>query len=312
MPIPKPKKLVNVAFTNFRKRARSEWGVTITRLVGDSCKNLRQEDVDMLKTLKFVSLLAVCGVVSTPAMAATVVVPDGLEDVEGNSGSRNVLGFINVARMQQVFNADQFGTGPITLSEVAFRANGESFGGIFGFPGTAFTRTTQGFRLQLSTTSASADNLSSSFAANTGADVVDVIPRSDVTYSSAALSSNGSTKDFDVIFTFTNSFLYDPSMGNLLLDFTSFGGSNRSGTTLDGQNVLGDGTSSLFRQNGTDGTGSLSTFGYVAQFQTTDAMNAVPEPGTWAMMLLGFGAIGFGMRRRKSAEGKKQIRVSYT
>lgn len=29
------------------------------------------------------------------------------------------------------------------------------------------------------------------------------------------------------------------------------------------------------------------------------AINAVPEPGTWAMMLVGFGAIGFGMRRRR-------------
>jgi len=28
------------------------------------------------------------------------------------------------------------------------------------------------------------------------------------------------------------------------------------------------------------------------------ASNAVPEPGTWAMMLLGFGAVGFAMRRR--------------
>lgn len=27
--------------------------------------------------------------------------------------------------------------------------------------------------------------------------------------------------------------------------------------------------------------------------------SAVPEPGTWAMMLLGFGAIGFSMRRRQ-------------
>ncbi|HEX8838885.1 MAG TPA: PEPxxWA-CTERM sorting domain-containing protein, partial [Sphingomicrobium sp.] len=26
---------------------------------------------------------------------------------------------------------------------------------------------------------------------------------------------------------------------------------------------------------------------------------AVPEPATWAMMLLGFGAIGVSMRRRK-------------
>ena len=29
------------------------------------------------------------------------------------------------------------------------------------------------------------------------------------------------------------------------------------------------------------------------------SMAAVPEPGTWAMMLLGFGAIGFSMRRRR-------------
>ena len=29
------------------------------------------------------------------------------------------------------------------------------------------------------------------------------------------------------------------------------------------------------------------------------AINAVPEPATWAMMLLGFGAVGFAMRRRR-------------
>lgn len=30
------------------------------------------------------------------------------------------------------------------------------------------------------------------------------------------------------------------------------------------------------------------------------AVNPVPEPATWAMMLLGFGAVGFAMRRRRS------------
>ena len=30
---------------------------------------------------------------------------------------------------------------------------------------------------------------------------------------------------------------------------------------------------------------------------------AVPEPATWAMMLFGFGAVGFAMRRRKPANG---------
>jgi hypothetical protein len=31
---------------------------------------------------------------------------------------------------------------------------------------------------------------------------------------------------------------------------------------------------------------------------------AVPEPGTWAMMLLGFGAVGFTMRRQRKQDGR--------
>ncbi|TCJ39503.1 PEPxxWA-CTERM sorting domain-containing protein [Parafrankia sp. BMG5.11] len=37
---------------------------------------------------------------------------------------------------------------------------------------------------------------------------------------------------------------------------------------------------------------------------------AVPEPATWAMMLFGFGAVGFGMRRRRSRD-YSQARVRY-
>lgn len=47
---------------------------------------------------------------------------------------------------------------------------------------------------------------------------------------------------------------------------------------------------------GTPGTSSGSFGGSVA---FTAAAAAVPEPGTWAMMLVGFGAIGFSMRRRR-------------
>lgn len=37
------------------------------------------------------------------------------------------------------------------------------------------------------------------------------------------------------------------------------------------------------------------------QFRVEGVSNvpAVPEPGTWAMLLIGFGAVGFGMRRRR-------------
>ncbi|MEO7411463.1 MAG: PEPxxWA-CTERM sorting domain-containing protein [Sphingomicrobium sp.] len=261
-----------------------------------------------IKRLRLISAASAATVLlGVPATAQNVVVPTGLENVEGNSGSRNVLGFINVARLQQVYDADQFSQGAITITGVSFRTNGETFAGLFGTPGTAFTRTTQGFQVQLSTTSASADNLSTSFSANTGSNVVSVIPRSDVTYSTAAMSSNGTTRDFDVTFNFLNAFVYDPSMGNLLLDLTSFGGSNRSGATLDGQNVLGDGTSSLFLQNGTGGNGATNTFGYVTRFQTAAVTGAVPEPGTWAMMLLGFGAMGVSLRRRRKPSNIAQL-----
>ncbi|MEG3123201.1 FxDxF family PEP-CTERM protein [Sphingomonas sp. GB1N7] len=38
-----------------------------------------------------------------------------------------------------------------------------------------------------------------------------------------------------------------------------------------------------------------------------NAASAVPEPATWAMMIAGFGMVGFGMRRR----AKPSVRVTY-
>jgi hypothetical protein len=38
----------------------------------------------------------------------------------------------------------------------------------------------------------------------------------------------------------------------------------------------------------------------VSHVDLFDHGGTVPEPATWTMMLLGFGAIGFAMRRRKA------------
>jgi hypothetical protein len=47
-------------------------------------------------------------------------------------------------------------------------------------------------------------------------------------------------------------------------------------------------------------TGAATRIGAVGATGLTGlSVAAVPEPGTWAMMLLGFGAIGFAMRRRR-------------
>lgn len=84
---------------------------------------------------------------------------------------------------------------------------------------------------------------------------------------------------------------YDPSLGNLLMDVTVSGTSAATGPLgyfageLNGGNVSS--AFSGYRGTIADGAGLVTTF------------SAVPEPATWAMMLLGFGAIGMAMRNRR-------------
>lgn len=60
-----------------------------------------------------------------------------------------------------------------------------------------------------------------------------------------------------------------------------------------------------------DGTGELHNTGYTGGLFDTPA-GAVPEPETWAMMLLGFGVLGVGMRSRsRRAVRRPRIRVVY-
>lgn len=67
-----------------------------------------------------------------------------------------------------------------------------------------------------------------------------------------------------------------------------------------------DGTQVFYYFNagsfGTVGTHSSQIFGD-EQFATLSVVNSspsVPEPATWAMMIIGFGAVGGAMRRRKA------------
>ena len=97
-----------------------------------------------------------------------------------------------------------------------------------------------------------------------------------------------------------NSYLYDPSQGNLLLDVfvdnvTEFGSSAQ-----DIDDDSGDLSSRYFRDNYSGGADSLAL---VTRFNN----NAVPEPATWAMMLVGFGGIGYSMRRRRKAGSTAQL-----
>lgn len=45
----------------------------------------------------------------------------------------------------------------------------------------------------------------------------------------------------------------------------------------------------------------------VRNISISSASSAVPEPGTWAMMLVGFGAVGFAMRRKQ----RQSVRLNF-
>jgi choice-of-anchor C domain-containing protein len=50
---------------------------------------------------------------------------------------------------------------------------------------------------------------------------------------------------------------------------------------------------------------------YGAALDSVSVSAAVPEPATWALMLVGFGAIGFGMRRRRGEKmGQTPVRFA--
>jgi hypothetical protein len=62
-------------------------------------------------------------------------------------------------------------------------------------------------------------------------------------------------------------------------------------------NVAGSGITDLQINNNTDGSRDW-IFG-VGELSYTNATNAVPEPTTWAVLILGMAAIGFAARRRR-------------
>lgn len=73
-------------------------------------------------------------------------------------------------------------------------------------------------------------------------------------------------------------------------------------TSLSGTNLAvaaGDVLSFRFSKSTGQEFGSLAGIGATVDFTPT-ATAAVPEPATWAMMILGFGAIGVSTRRRKA------------
>ena len=224
------------------------------------------------------------------AVVPTVVVPNSARTVEGgtNNGYPFDLSEVGLTnqRYQQLYAASQFGGGGL-ITQIIFRPD--------AFAGHAFTSTLPDIQIDLAYSSAPDDGLSTTYANNITAGDTIVFARGPLTLSSAFTGPAGGPKDFDIIITLTTPFLYNPALGNLLLDVRNFGG----GTTcsFDAVNISGDGVSRVYSLTGVNATtGSTDSLGLVTGF------NIVPEPSSAAMLLAGGGtllALFGGCRRRR-------------
>ena len=88
-------------------------------------------------------------------------------------------------------------------------------------------------------------------------------------------------------------YLGDPATGSFTLTY----GSNVSALTLQDFYVRYQGLTGL------NGIGSATGREVVTP--------PVPEPSTWAMMLFGFGALGFAMRRRRQVAPTQRVRFAF-
>ena len=128
-----------------------------------------------------------------------------------------------------------------------------------------------------------------------------------------AFLAAGPTVGQPAILTFTTgveylSFLWgSPDTYNELTITTSLGTSQTF--TTAGLGLPGDGNQSFSSYVQFSAlAGSLITSATFTNFPSTDAFEtanysitpSVPEPGTWAMMLIGFGGVGYSLRRKRS------------
>jgi hypothetical protein len=153
--------------------------------------------------------LVLLGLAGPAVNAATLIIgnnndisryPIGLDPASATSAFPD---FAAGGAYQQIYAGSAF-SGPITIKQIAFASSSQLTSG----SGTA----TYNFNISLSTTAAAPNGLSTNFAANRGADLVQV-------FSGTVAATVTHDDQFDLVIDIAP-FTFDPANGNLLLDVT--------------------------------------------------------------------------------------------
>ncbi len=161
-----------------------------------------------------------------------LVVPNVSRTVDDGGGSGLLSGQL---RYQIAYDASLFPAEIMRITELRMRPSAQ-WGG-------AFTSTIPNLQINLSTTSVEPDRLNGTFAQNVGTNDT-VVFQGPLTVSSQFVGPMNGPKEFDIIIPLSTPFLYDPSRGNLLVDFRNASGS--SATYVDIGQRSDDGASRIF------------------------------------------------------------------
>lgn len=236
------------------------------------------------------TIAAVLGA-ATPAAAATTITFSGSSGLDGTDG-----------------NVRSFTSGGITVQATAWSYNGsvleKAFLGAFS-SGLGVTNSTEG---DGSGNTHVVDNASRN-------DFILLVFNQAVNIASAKLNpyaQNGGAADNDASVSYTNAAgLFAtpvPAVTGILPSNAVFGQLNTNLWNVSGN--LGSGYETNLASTGKFGNVWLIGAAKPSPDQTLDGFklgaitvtSAVPEPGTWLMMLVGFAAIGSALRRRRELE----------
>ncbi|MHC1767340.1 MAG: hypothetical protein AB9869_24195 [Verrucomicrobiia bacterium] len=240
-------------------------------------------------------MLTILGLAESGGEAATLVVPLDFAAVDGNDLYADTPPPTSGCRVQEVYTAAYFTnmmSRPGVLVQMACRPDR-----LVTTPRTVVLRA---YELRLSTTQRGPGSLSSRFDDNLGADTT-LVFSGDLTWSTQGAGPSLGPRPSDYVIPFQYPFVYDPSQGNLLVEWRV--GDSPEGRPAFDAHLFADGKIRL--RYGASATASTSTFsnaGLAIRELTVEPLELAIWPDADAVNLVVTGPPGWSGRVQHSSD----------